>query len=113
RACGKRRRSSDRSRQAVRGNANLAAITISNAGRMPKGSWKATGSLSFLHDGLVPKQRDPFAGGAAVILGAAAQFGFAIEKPDEFCLAKPGDHFAFVLEFRKESHRNLTLLSGL
>lgn len=58
------------------------------------------------YHGLMPKHRHPFPGSGAIVIGAATQFRFAVEKPDELRVAKPRDDLALVLELREESHAN-------
>lgn len=53
---------------------------------------------------LVPKHRYPFPGSDAIFVGAATQFHFAVEKPDESRVAKSRDDLALILELREESH---------
>jgi hypothetical protein len=43
-------------------------------------------------------------GGGAIVVGAATQFHFAVEKPDELSITKSGDDLALIFELREESH---------
>jgi hypothetical protein len=49
----------------------------------------------------MPKHRHPFPGGSSIIVRATTQFQLAIEKPDQFRIAKPRDDLVFLFVFMR------------
>jgi hypothetical protein len=56
------------------------------------------------HHRLQPEHRNPIPGSSPIIIGAAPQFHFAIEKPNRLRVAKLRDDLAIIVELRQESH---------